>query len=414
MSKREVSIRNPPDSCQRGEAEGEGSNNMAWSQLEHRVAASAAKFLVKSMISVIVCVGLAVGVQAQEAQPNNTNESWTAATETSGGNTNPSRTMESHTKSGDRSVDKQRVEVLGPNGGYQSDSEVEKETVQVNATMTRTVERSYRWDVNGHRYVVQMTEEEARSSAGGNVQVVRTTSIPDAEGKLQVTQREVADTLKTSPSSEETNATLYNLDINGRLTPFQQTQELRKRSDAHTVEVKKMTFGEDSSGIWKVGEVKDSTIKDDGKNRTSEVSISRSDLNGRVSEVSRTVGKETESAAGEKSNTVEKYSRDVPGLAPDGSLHLNWRVTTVEKKDSAGKTTVQQVEQPNSGDPISGLQAGVKTKYVVQYGASGSQQIKITQERDINGTLNVVLVETRKSDQVPAAQVQTAPSDNSH
>jgi hypothetical protein len=385
---------------------------MALSQPEHRVAVSAARLLVRSMISVILCVGSAVCAQAQEAQPNNTNESWTATTDTSVGNTDPSRTMESHTKSGDRSVDKQRVEVPGPNGRYQPYSETEKETVQVNATTTHTVERSYRWDVNGQRYLVQVTEEEAQSSASGDAQVVRTTSSSDANGNLQVTQREVADTRKTSPNAQETKTTLYILDANGRLTPFLQTQEQRKRNDDHTVEVKKTMLGQDSSGIWNVGEVRESTIKEDGKNRTSEERVSRSDLDGRLSEVSRTVGKETETAVGEKSNTIETYSRDVPGLAPDGSLHLNWRVSTVQKKDSGGKTTEQQVEQPNSGEPNAGQQVGIKTKYIVKYGASGTQQTRTTQVRDVNGTFHVVTVETQKSVKVPAAQVQTAPSDN--
>jgi len=160
--------------------------------------------------------------------------------------------MESHTKSGDRSVDKQRIEVPGPNGGYQTDSETEKETVQVNATTTRTVARSYRWDVNGHRYLVQVTEEEARTSASGDAQVVRTTSNPDANGKLQVTQREVADTVKTNPNSQETKTTLYTPDGNGRLTPSQQTQELRKRADDQTVEVRRRRSGKlpTEAGKW--------------------------------------------------------------------------------------------------------------------------------------------------------------------
>src|SRR5260370_40861965 len=98
---------------------------MALPKPEKRVAVSAAKLLVKSMISVIVYVGSAVCAQAQEAQPNTTNESWTATTETSGANTKASRTMESHTKSGDRSVDKQRVEEPGPTGGDQTYSETD-------------------------------------------------------------------------------------------------------------------------------------------------------------------------------------------------------------------------------------------------------------------------------------------------
>ena len=102
---------------------------------------------------------------------------------------------------------------------------------------------------------------------------------------------------------------------------------------------------------------------------------------------------------------------DVPGLARDGSLHLNQRVTTVQKKDSGGEITEQRVEQPNPGDPHGGLQVRAKTKYTVLYGASGTQQTKTVQARDANGAFDVISVETRKSDQVPAAQVQIAPSD---
>ena len=383
---------------------------MASSQPKNRVAVSAIKLLVESMIAVVLCVGSVVCAQAQEAQPNSTNESWTATTQTSGDNTNPSRTTESHAKSGGGSVDKKRVEVLGPNGQYQPDYQTEKETVRVNATTTRTVERTYRWDVNGQRNLVQVTEEEAQSSASGDAQVVRTTLSSDADGNLQVTQREVADTRKTSPNAQETKTTFYILDGNGDLTRSLQTQEQQKHSADHTVEVKKTMLSQDSSGNWEVGEVRESTIKEDGKNRTSEERVSRSDSDGRLSEVSRTVGKETE-AAGEKSNTVETYSTDVPGLAPDGSLHLNRRVTTVERKGSGGETTEQQVEQPNPDYPNTGPQVSTKTKYIVLYGASGTQQTKTTQVRDVNGTWSVVSVETGKSDQVPAEQAQTAPSD---
>jgi hypothetical protein len=384
---------------------------MALAQRENRVAVSATKLLLTSMISVILCVGSAVCAEAQDAQPNNANESWTATAQTSVDNTNPSRTTESHAKSGNRSVDKQRVEVLGPDGEYQPYSDTEKETIHVNATTTRTVVRTYRWDGNGQRILVELTEEEeARSSASGDTQVVRTTSNSDGNGNLQVVQRAVADTRKTGPEAQETKTMVYLADGNGGFAPSLQTQELQKRSADHSVEVKKTTLVPDGNGNWAVGEVKENTIKEDGKNRTSEERVSRPDLDGRLSEVSRTVGKETETAAGEKSNTVETYSTDVPGVAGDGSLSLKQRVTTVQKKDSASKTE-QQIEQPNPGNPSDGLRVSARTKYTVRYAASGTQQTKTTQTRDANGAFNVVAVQTEKSDQAPAGQVQRAPSD---
>jgi hypothetical protein len=384
---------------------------MALSQFDNPIAASSTKFLIKLMISVNCCVGASVCVHAQNAQPNSGNESWTATTQTSVENTSPSRTTESHVRSGNQSVDKQIVEALGPNGRYQPTSETEKETIRVNAATTRTVVRSYSWDVNGQRNLQQVTEEEARSSESGDVHAIRTTSESDGNGNLQVIQREVADTRRTSPDVEETITTSYLPNGNGALSASLQMQELQKRSADHRVDVKKTLLRPNSNGDWEVAEVKESTIKEDDKNRTSEERISRPDSDGGLSAVARTLGKETENAAGEKNTTVETYFTNAPGVAADGGLRLNWQVITVQKTDSGGKTIEEQRKQPNPNDTNDGLQISTRTKYVVRYAASGRDETKTTQERDINGAFQVVSVDTRKSDEAPAPQVQMAPSE---
>jgi hypothetical protein len=384
---------------------------MALSRFDNPTDASLTKFLIKPLISMIFCAGVSVCTLAQNARPNTTNDSSTATTQTSVANTSPSRTTESHVRSGNKSVEKQTVEALGPNGQYQPASETEKETIHVNSTTTRTVVRRYSWDVNGQRNLQQVTEEEARSSASGDVEVVRTSSESDGNGNLQVVQREVADTRTISPDVQETKTTTYLPNGNGDLTPSLQTRELQKRSADHRVEVKKTLLQPNSSGNWKVAEVKESTIKEDNKARTSEERISRPDSDGGLSEVSRTVGKETQSAAGEKTTTVETYFTNAPGVAADGGLRLNWQVTTVQKTDSGGKTTEQQRMQPNPNDTNGGLQVSTRTKYTVRYAASGTDETKTIQERDVNGAFQVVSVETRKSDQAPAPQVQAAPSE---
>ena len=379
-------------------------------QGDNWVDVSASRLLVTSMISVILCVGLAVSAQAQEAQPNDVNESWTATAQTSGDNANPSRTMESHTKSGNRSVDKTRAEVLGVDGRYQPDSDTETETIQVDATTTRTVVRTYRRD-GQKRCLIQITEQETQSSTNGDTHVASTTSNPDLDGNLRVVQREVAETRKTSPDAQETKTTIYVTDGSDGFTPSLQTHEVRTSSADHSIDVRKTTLLPDGNGKWEVGEVKENTIKEDGKSRTSEERVSRSNSEGGLSEVSRSIGTETETAAGEKTSTVETYSKDISGLASDGSLHLGWRVTTVQRKDSDGNTTEQQIEQPNPDNANAGLQVNAKTKYTVRYAFSGTQQTKTVQIRDVNGNFNVVSVETETSNQVPTDQVQKAPSE---
>jgi hypothetical protein len=394
-----------------GSAPRERSKNMALSERERQVTASPTKLLITSMISVILCIGSAARAQAQDAQPKSVDESWTATTQTHVDNTNPLRTTESHSKSGNRSVDKQRVEVLGPDGRYQPGSDTETETIHVNATTTRTVVRTYGWDANGQRYLMKVTEEEARGSASGDVHEVRATSSADANGNLQVVLREVADTKKTSPDAQETKTTVYLADGNGGFTPSVQTRELQTRNAGDETEVQTTTLYPGANGNWELGQVVEETIKDAGNKRTIEDHVSRPDSEGELSEFSHTVSKETETAPGEISNTVETYSTVVPGVAQDGSLHLKQRVTTVRNKSSDRKTTEQQVEQPNPGNPTDGLQVRAKTKYTVQYAASGTQQTKTVQVRDTNGTFNVVSDETQKTQTVPPTQAPVAPSD---
>ncbi len=382
---------------------------MALSQFDKQVTASANKLLVNSLIVLTLWLGSAVCARAQDAPPNNTDESWTTTTETHIDNTTPSRMTESHTKSGNRSMDKQRLEVRGPDGRYQPDSDTEKEIIQVDAATTRTVVRTYGWDGNGQRYLVQVSEEEARSSADGDVHIVRTTSSSDVNGNLQVMLREVADAKKTSPDAQETRTTVYRADGNGSFTPSLQTQELQKRNTDHSAEVKATTLRPDGNGSWELSEVREKTIKQDGKNRTIEERVSRPDADGKLSEFSRTVGEETVTPGGERSNTIATYSAIAPGLAEDGRLHLNQRATTVQNKDSDTKT--EWIAQPNPGNPSDGLQVQQKTKYTVQYAASVTQQTKTVQVRDTNGAFSVVSVETQKSDQAPAEQAPIAPSD---
>src|SRR6185437_6474671 len=167
--------------------------------------------------------------------------------------------------------------------------------------------------------------------------VVSTTSNSDVNGNLQVVQREVADTKKTSPDAQETSTTVYNSDGSGGLTPSLETKESRKNTADHTVEVKKTTLLPDGNGNWGVGEVTENTIKENGKNRTSDERVSVPNSDGGLSESSRTVSKDTENAAGE--------------------------------------TTEQQIEQTNPENPDAGLQVNAKTKYTVHYAASGTQEL---------------------------------------
>jgi hypothetical protein len=296
-------------------------------------------------------------------------------------------------------VDSQNVERLGPNGHYEPYFETEKESVQVTPTTTRTVERTFGRDGSGQKILTQVTEEERQSLPGGNEKSVRITSNSDLEGRLQVVRREIAETKKTSPDVQETKTTVFLSDGSGGLVPSMQIQERQKTSSDRTVNLQKSTLLLDGAGNWQVNELKESTIKENGKERTTDERISKPGSDGKLGVVSSSLSKESETASGEKRNTVETYSTDIPGSTPDGKLHLSQRVTTVNRsRADGGKQTEQQIEQPNPGDPNAGLGVTIKTVDIAQPGPAGIRETRTIQVPDSTGSFGVVSVDNTKSD----------------
>src|SRR6266849_6086446 len=294
--------------------------------------------------------------QTQDAPTSETSKSWTTTTAPQSGSLNPTRTSKTHTQVNGRTMDKQAVERIGLDGKYVPYLDTEKESVKVDATTVRTVERTFGRDPDGQKTLIQVTEEERRSLPGGEGKVVRTTSDPDVNGSLRIVHREIQNTKQTTPDMQETKTTVLTPDLNGGLVAVLQIQERETRRSDHTSEFRKSTLLLDGNGNWQLGEVREGVIKDNGKERTKEQRVLRPGTDGKLSVVERTVSRESETAPGEKRDTVETYSTDVPGSVGDGSLHLNQRVTTVHRaRLDGGQATEEQIEQRNPGEPSAGL-----------------------------------------------------------
>jgi hypothetical protein len=329
-----------------------------------------------------------------------------------GDNANPARTFESHTQSGNRMLDKRSVQRRGVDGHFEPYQDVERETVQVDATTTRTTTRTYGRDANGTKTLAQVTEEEKHTLPGGNSNVVRATSNPDVNGTLQLVQRQIEETKRITENEEETKLTVMLPSVNGGLTPAMKVEERRTRGADSTVDSEKTTLLPNGAGDWQVSEVRHATTRQEDKSRSTEERVSFPDSQGKLGEVSRTVSVESESASGDKRNTVETYSVDVPGSSRDGRLHLVERATTAQHTDTTGhQTTEQQLEQPNFGDPRSGLRVTALTTETVRSGPSGAQSTRTVQTRDANGSLGIISVDITKSDDAHPLQVQIAPSE---
>jgi len=357
-----------------------------------------------------ICLSFSGAALAQtpDSQESDSQKPWTAATESKEDNANPTRTIRTHTQNGNRALDVRSLQISGPDGNFHPYQDIETETVRENATTVRATTRTFVRDSSGARTLFQVTEEDKQTLSGSDSKLVRTTLNPDANGNLQVVQRENQSTSRISPDVEETKTTVMLPSIDGGLAPAMQMQEREKRS-GNTTEIQKTTLLPDGAGSWQVGEVRHTTIKDEGKTRSREERVSRPDLEGNLSEVSRTVSKESEDGSGDPQKSEATYSIDVPGAARDNGLHLVQRVTTTQQTSSHGQQTTRLESQPDPGDPSAGLRVTTVTTETVRPGSAGAQATETIQLLNANGDLGVVSVDMTKADNVQAIGVQTAP-----
>jgi hypothetical protein len=301
------------------------------------------------------------------------------------------------------------LETRQSDGSFKPYQDIETETVRVNATTVETTTRTFTRDDNGAKTLFQVTEEERKTLPGGDSRATRTTSNPDANGNLQVVQRELQETRKTAPDTEETKGTVLLPGINGGLVPAMQTQEHLKHN-GDTIEIQKTTLLPDGSGSWQVGETSQATIKGEDKNRSTDERTFRPGPEGKLEEITHTVDKQSQDVSGATRDSKATYSIDVSGVGRDSNLHLVQRVTTTQQSGSGSQQTIELVEQPNSGDPDAGLRVRTVRTDTVRLGPSGAQASRTIQVRDANGNVGVVFVDMTKSSNVRAIEVQIAPS----
>ncbi len=361
-------------------------------------------------VAVVLCL-----TQLSLAQDASANQSWTATSQQGdmGGLVNPTRTSETHSESNGRVVDKTSVETFGPDGRYVPYSETEKESVRVNDTTVRTIERTFARGPNGERTLIQEKQEESRSLPGGEQKVVRTTSSPDANGALQVVRRELEDSKQPSPGVRETHTTVLTPDVNGGLTPAVQIEQREMKSSDGTIETKKSTLLSDGSGRWQLSEIRESTSKQEsGQPRSKDERVLRPNANGTLAVVERSVTKQTDAGPRETHNTSETYSTNVPGQAGDDHLQLVQRESTVRRTTATGaQSTTRQVQQTNPGNPSDGLRVTMETIDIVRPGSSGNaNETRTILTPDSNGRLGEVWIDTGKTGNPSAIEVDTRTS----
>jgi hypothetical protein len=339
-------------------------------------------------------------------------QSWTASSQqgSPGDAVNPTRTNETHSEVNGRVVDRTSVETLGPDGRYVPYSDTEKESLRINETTVRNIERTFGRDSDGHRTLIQERQEESRSLPGGERKVTRTISNPDVNGGLQVVQRELEHSQQLRLGVRLTDTTVLTPDGNGGFSAAVRTEERETKTSDGTVESRKSTLLSDGIGGWKLSEVRENTTRQEGGIRSKDERVLRSDSTGNLAVVEHTVDKQAQTGEGETRDTAETYSTNVPGVAGDSSLQLVQRETTVRRTESGGaQTTARQTEQPRPGDFSDGLHVTQEAIDIVRPGGNGTaDRSRAILASDSDGRLSQVWIDTGKTNNPSAIKVDTS------
>jgi hypothetical protein len=364
----------------------------------------------------LIVLWLVAGIaQTGRAQSNSTGNSWSTTSQQvdQTGTANPTRTRTTHSEEDGRVIEKTVVEAKGPDGRYVPYSEIERESVRVNPTTVRNVERSYGRTPDGQKTLTQETKEESRSFPDGERKMTRTTSNPDGNGGLQVVQRALIDSKQIGPGVRDTRTTVFSADGSGGLAPTVQIVERERQTDAKAVEFTKSTSLSDGAGHWTLSEVREGTTRPEAAGgSTKEERVLRPDADGKMAVAERTVSKQS---AGEQNGTTETYSTNVPGQAGDEGLRLVRRESTVQRNGGSGeRNTTRRVEQANPGDPQAGLHLTQEAIDIVRPGANGTAtQTSTIVRSDSTGQLTVVWVDMGHTDNAAMVKTVTVPANKS-
>ena len=289
----------------------------------------------------------------------------------------PARVVRTGRQDDGRKIETQSVEAPSVMGGYAPIQETETETIQVDASTARVVER---WFSPGNHQLFQVTEEERHTGPGGRESVVRTTSAVDLSGQWQIQERDIEETV-SAPDTKQTTKTVLGM-VGGSLTPILKSEET-ERSRGDSVDVQRRLLTPDGGGRFQVFEERQSVATRTKDGQTSEEKTYRDDELGRMIFIELTVSSQWQNGEKESGRVARTYSTYVPGRASDGRLqHLveqrSMSTTTAPSNETRSEEDIQQV---NPGAPEDGL----RTTTVVTEISKPFSKLQTETHREVRG-----------------------------
>ncbi len=289
------------------------------------------------------------------------------------------RVTDSRTQVNGRTFETQVVEAASINGRQELVSAIEIETFQESADTVRVVQRSFAADAYGRRRLSRITEVETTKLSGGQERTIRTTSDIDLNGHPQVVGRDLEESTPLDATRKRIMTTVF-LRMGDGFVPVQQTEQVERRTDGVVTDIKRTIRLGTGSGKFVTVETSSSIDEGTGNGAATnnkEERLLRADPGRVIGEgalfpVQRTTTQTWQDPEGQQHSVAQTSSMSIPGLAPDGRLHLDRQLSTLRTVMPDGSTRfTQQLEQINPSAVSYGMQPAENIIEISSPGPSG-------------------------------------------
>jgi hypothetical protein len=311
----------------------------------------------------------------------------------------PSRRVQTRSESGGRETVIETVESPGVDGRFEPLQQTVTETVRAGTDMSQTKRDLFGFGARQRR-LLETVQEERKTSAG-NTSAVRSTWLPDVDGRLRFQSRQVEETSSIGPSTQQTDTVTLVAGINEAVSESERTQYTARTAGPGVMRHESVQLLRNLNRGWQTTEARNGETRDAGPTeRVTEETVQRLDANGRLAVAERSYTRRSE-VNGKEHVDIETYSDSAEGFVRSNSrLTLSQRVrrTTTVASDG-GREIVEEVEGRNRAapnDPMRVIRRTVTTVRMIGL----DRWVRQTQvfELDANGRMVPVFGETEETD----------------
>jgi len=302
----------------------------------------------------------------------------------------PYRRVERRTESGGRKILIETAETVDVDGRFEPVEEV---------VTTDTQRDVFQFDLQRRRKLAATTQSEV-TRTNASTRTVQRTWVADLDGHLTLSSGYVDETRSSSPGIQQKQATLSLQSPEGTLREAERVDSAEQQVSSTVARFDSIHLLRDISGRWlPVGTRSGETRGIGSTARVEEQTVQRPNLTGALVVADKVVSRTVESN-GENRTVIETYGQNAEGFVRlDNHLALQQRVTrsTTVTPDGGG-TSVEEVEARNFLSPNDPIRVTRRTVETIRRVAPGrwvtDRQIF---ERDPNGRLVLVAEDTQET-----------------